>query len=156
MTAQGTPTATADVTVNAGPAEVYGLITDLATLAELADETTSMSWHKGDSVRPGAVFKGKNRNGSKTWTTTCTVTAAEPGRVFAFDVHSMAIPVAHWRYDIAGTDGGCQVTESTWDRRPGWFAKIAGYATGVHDRNTANARHIKATLDRLKARAETR
>ncbi|MBI3214253.1 MAG: SRPBCC family protein [Mycobacterium sp.] len=154
MVSQGAPAASADITINASPQTVYGLITDLPTLAELAEETTAMTWHKGDSVRPGAVFKGANRNGKKTWTTTCTITAATPGEVFAFDVHSARVPVAHWRYDIVAADGGCRVTESTWDNRPGWFAKIAGFATGVHDRLSVNAEHIDATLRRLKARAE--
>lgn len=154
MVSQGAPAASADITINASPQTVYGLITDLPTLAELAEETTAMTWHKGDSVRPGAVFKGANRNGKKTWTTTCTITEATPGQVFAFDVHSARVPVAHWRYDIVAADGGCRVTESTWDNRPGWFAKIAGFATGVHDRLSVNAEHIDATLRRLKARAE--
>ena len=68
---------------------------------------------------------------------------------------SAVFPVAHWRYDITPTDGGCTVTESTWDRRAGWFKKIAGLATGVSDRDSANAQHIQATLERLKARAES-
>ncbi len=154
MAPQGSPAASADVSINASPDTVYDLITDLPTMAELAEETTSISWHKGDSVRPGAVFKGTNRNGSRSWTTKCTVTEAEPGRVFAFDVHSAVIPVAHWRYEISPAEGGCLVTESTWDRRPGWFRTVAGYATGVHDRVSANTDNIKATLHRLKARAE--
>ena len=74
----------------------------------------------------------------------CTVTEASPGRAFAFDVRSTTIPVAHWRYEIVAADGGCHVTESTWDRRPGWFRKIARYATGVHDRTAANGDHIRA------------
>ncbi len=62
---------------------------------------------------------------------------------------------AHWRDDLAATDGGCTVTESTWDRRPGWFRKPGGMATGVMDRDSANAEHIRLTLERLKARAES-
>ncbi len=82
----------------------------------------------------GAVFAGHNENGSQRWSTKCTVTDAEPGRVFAFDVRHSVIPIARWQYDIVAADGGCQVTESTWDRRPGWFRKLAGKATGVPDR----------------------
>ncbi len=143
------------VTIAADPAAVYALITDLQTLASLAEETHAMQWTKGASAAPGAVFKGKNRNGSKSWTTTCTVTEAVPGSTFAFDVKSAVFPVAHWRYDISTADGGCTVTESTWDRRAGWFKKIAGLATGISDRDTANAEHIKLTLQRLKERAES-
>ena len=64
------------------------------------------------------------------------------------------VPIAHWRYDIATVDGGCRVSEGTWDRRPGWMAVAGGLATGVSDRNTANDSHIKLTLQRLKERAE--
>lgn len=148
--------AQAEVAVDAHPDAVYALLTDLPTLTALAEETTAMSWHKGDSVRAGAVFKGKNRNGWRSWTTICTVTDAEPGRVFAFDVRSAGLPVAHWRYDIAAGDSGCRVTESTWDRRSPWFAKVAVYLTGVHDRASTNAEHITTTLRRLKQRAEHR
>ena len=154
MTTLGTPAASADITVDASPEAVYGLITDLATLAELAEETTAMSWHKGDAARPGAKFKGRNRNGRHTWTTTCTVTEADPGRGFAFDVHSAVVPIAHWRYDITPAGDGCRVTESTWDHRPGWMRRIAHLLTGVRDRGAANHEHIRATLARLKERAE--
>lgn len=149
-----TPTATADVQVSAAPEVVYALITDLATLAELAEETTAMRWRKGGGAQPGAMFSGENRNGSKGWSTTCTVTDAEPGRVFGFDVRASVIPVAHWRYEITSADGGCQVTESTWDRRPRWIRGITRLTTGVADRTAANTEHIRVTLQRLKQRAE--
>ena len=154
MTLAEPATARASVTIAAPPGAVYALITDLPTMAAIGEEVTEMQWRSGDGARPGAVFKGRNRNGRRTWTTTCTVTDAEPGRTFAFDVKSVVIPVAHWRYDLAATDGGCTVTESTWDRRPGWFRKPGGMATGVMDRDSANAEHIRLTLERLKARAE--
>ena len=156
MTQPDAPTAGAEVTIDADPDAVYALITDLPTLASLADEITTMEWRKGTSAQPGAVFKGHNRNGGRQWATTCTVTDAEPGRVFAFDVRHTVVPISHWRYDIEPTDGGgCRVTERTWDQRPGWFKKPAGLTTGVPDRAAANAAHIKATLDRLKQKAES-
>ncbi len=144
----------ASVTIAAEPAAVYSLITDLSAMASLAEEVQAMSWTKGAAAAPGAVFTGRNRNGAKSWSTTCTVTAADPGKAFAFDVKSAMLPIAHWRYDIVATEGGCTVTESVWDRRPGWFKKFAGFATGVSDRDSANAEHIRLTLQRLKERAE--
>lgn len=144
----------ASVTIAAEPAAVYSLITDLSAMASLAEEVHAMSWTKGAAAAPGAVFTGRNRNGAKSWSTTCTVTAADPGKAFAFDVKSAMLPIAHWRYDIVATEGGCTVTESVCDRRPGWFKKFAGLATGVSDRDSANAEHIRLTLQRLKERAE--
>ena len=148
------PSATATVQIDARPPVVYGLITALPTLASLAEEAVAMEWRKGDAVRQGAVFVGHNENSGKRWTTKCTVTDAEPGHVFAFDVRHTVFPIARWQYDIVAADGGCRVTESTWDRRPGWFRKLTRRATGVPDRAAANAEHIRITLQRLKQRAE--
>ncbi|CAM4268669.1 Polyketide cyclase / dehydrase and lipid transport [Mycobacterium basiliense] len=148
------PSVAATIQIGASPQRVYGLITDLPTLASLAEEAVAMQLRKGDGIHAGAVFVGHNKNGGRRWKTTCTVTDAEPGRIFAFDVRSAMIPVSRWQYDLVTTDGGCRVTESTWDRRPGWFRKIARMATGVKDRAAANAEHIQTTLQRLKQRAE--
>lgn len=148
------PCVQATVQIDAQPDVVYRLITDLPTLAELAEEAVAMEWRKGNAVAPGAVFTGHNKSGSHSWSTKCTVTDAEPGRRFAFDVRHTVFPIARWQYDIAAADGGCAVTESTWDRRPGWFRKVAGRATGVTDRAAANTEHIRLTLQRLKQRAE--
>lgn len=150
----GAPSVTASMAINASPDQVYALITDLSTLAELAEETVAMRWRQGDAARPGAVFSGENRNGGHGWSTTCTVTDAEPGRSFGFDVRVAVIPVSHWRYEIAAADGGCRVTESTWDRRPRWIRGITRLTTGVTDRTAANTEHIRLTLQRLKLRAE--
>lgn len=148
------PNASAQVTVAASPQTVYGLLTDLDRFTELAQEPVAMRWTRGTEAAPGSRFRGTNRNGWRRWSTTCTVTDADPGRTFAFEVVSFGIPVARWQYDIDPAEGGCVVTESTWDRRPGWFVKPGGWATGVADRDTVNAANIRATLDRLKARAE--
>lgn len=155
MTDQDDADVEATVHIDADAETTYQLITDLPTLAEVAAETTSMQWLQGSAASPGAKFKGTNSHGKKSWSTTCTVTDAEPGRVFAFDVASAVIPVAHWCYDIVTDDaGGCRVTERTWDRRPGWFRVPAGWATGVRDRKAANEEHIRLTLQRLKETAE--
>ncbi len=154
MTDSAEASAQAEVTIGADAATVYQMITDLPTLAALAEEAQAMTWRKGDGVRPGAVFKGHNRNGVFRWSTTCTITDADPGQLFAFDVRYFGVPVAPWRYDIATEESGCRVIERTWDRRPAWFSKTAWVGTGVKDRDAANAEHIKVTLARLKAKAE--
>ena len=154
MTTQQQPSATSSVEINAAPATVYGLITDLAAMSEIAEETAVMRWAKGDAAAPGAVFKGTNRNGWRRWTTKCTITDAAPGERFAFNVSHTGVPVSRWQYDIAPSADGCTVTESTWDRRPGWYKAPAGLATGVMNRQGANDDNIQATLQRLKKRAE--
>jgi hypothetical protein len=81
MTDQEPASAQAEVSIDASPDSVYALITDLPTLASLAEEAAAMEWHKGAAAGPGAVFKGRNRNGVFRWSTKCTVTDAEPGQV---------------------------------------------------------------------------
>ena len=147
------------VEVDASAGAIYALLSDLDSLASLAEETESMTWTTGTRAEPGAVFTGSNRNGAKTWSTTCTVTDADPGHCFAFEVKAGLLKIARWQYDVeplAAVDGQdrCRVTESTWDRRPGWFKKPGGWLTGVPDRETASREHIAATLARLKATAE--
>lgn len=131
---------------------VYAAVTDLDRLADFADEAHTMRWTSGSSAGVGATFVGSNRNGLHRWSTTCTVTDADPGRAFAFDVAygPVSIPIAHWRYDVEQSSDGTVVTERMWDRRPGWFVGIGGLATGVRDRATANTANIAATLDRLR------
>ena len=151
----GASDASASVDIDAAPDKVYGLITDLGTMAELAEETARMRWSKGTSAAPGAVFRGTTRNGWRRWTTTCRVTDADPGRRFAFNVSHARVPISRWQYDIEPTASGCRVTESTWDRRPPLYGKVAGLATGTPNRGGLNSEHIEATLQRLKARAES-
>lgn len=148
------PSATASIEIAADPAKVYALITDLASFAEITEETRAMVWRTGSGAAPGAVFRGKNKNGWRRWTTNCRVTDADGSR-FAFEVTSHpSIPVSRWQYDVVGAPGGCTVTESTWDKRPAWFKKPAEFATGVKNRAEANTAHMQATLTRLKSRAE--
>ncbi|HJQ44443.1 MAG TPA: SRPBCC family protein [Jatrophihabitantaceae bacterium] len=148
------PSASSSVEINASPASVYALVTDLTAMSEIAEETAVMRWQKGSAAAPGAVFKGTNRNGWRRWTTKCTITDADPGTRFAFNVSHTGVPISRWQYDISAVEGGCSVTESTWDRRPGWYKTPAGLVTGIMNRAGANADHIQATLQRLKSRAE--
>jgi len=148
------PSASGSIAIAAAPDVVYNLITDLTSYSDVTEETTAIRWHSGSAAAPGAVFKGTNRNGWRRWTTTCTVTDAEPGRRFAFTVRHTTLPIARWQYEIEPTEDGCRVTESMWDERPGWFKAPAQFATGVGDRIGKSSANIAATLARLKQRAE--
>ncbi|GAB3480689.1 SRPBCC family protein [Amycolatopsis cihanbeyliensis] len=149
------PSATGRIEVRARPERVYELISEPGTLAELADEYATFRWLDGAfSARVGARFKGGNRRGLRRWSTIATVTDAVAGRCFAFEVSAGPAPVARWQYDIEPVAGGCRVTESTWERRPGWLKFAGSLASGVWDRAEHNRHNIANTLRRLKARAE--
>jgi hypothetical protein len=142
--------------VHASPDQVYSLVSDPVRMSELAGELERAGWLGGvREATVGARFRGHNRRAWRRWSTTATVTDAEPGRRFAFEVSSFAgIPVSRWQYDIEPAEDGCVVEERTWDRRPGWFKPFANLVTGVRDRAEENRRNIERTLSRLKSAVE--
>jgi len=151
--------AASSIDVEADPQRVYELISDPGTLAELAAEYSSFRWLNGAMrATVGARFKGGNKNGWRRWSTVATITDAAAGERFAFDVTVEAGPLsvagARWQYDIAPTDTGCTVTESTWDQRAPWAKTLGNIASGVTDRADHNRRNIDATLRAIKQRAE--
>lgn len=146
------------VQVEAPARAVWDLVSDLPNMGRLSPENTGGSWRRGATgPAVGAVFKGRNSNGSRRWSTTVKVTRCEPGRSFAFAVSSvLGIPVSEWSYDITSTgDASCEVTETWSDRRPGWFKAPAGLVTGVmHRDDDTTALNLEQTLAALKRVAE--
>lgn len=149
-----TPDVTGSIQIAAPASTIYEIITDLSSYSRITAETDRMRWSKGDHATPGAVFRGRNRNGWHRWTTTCTVTAAEPGREFAFEVSMLRIPISRWSYLIEQQGDHCTVTESSTNRMPEWFKPIGALGAGEPDRPGANRAHIDETLANLKAAAE--
>jgi len=141
--------------IAAAPEAVTALISDVTRMGEWSPETTAGTWSKGATgPAVGARFKGDNVNESKRWSTTCTVTAYEPGKVFTFRVNVGPVKVADWSYTLEATDDGCVVTESWTDLRSGLSKKLGGLASGVTDRDTHNRAGMIATLEALRAAAE--
>ncbi|MBJ6998686.1 SRPBCC family protein [Streptomyces griseofuscus] len=114
----------------------------------------------------GSTFVGRNKRGRFRWVTRCTVTAAEPGRRFAFRVHAIGIdkprlrgPIASWEYRFEPADGGTRVTETWTDDRRAWPAFVADtfdrIATAGHTFAAFQARNIRATLRNLKRDLES-
>ncbi|REE98379.1 SRPBCC family protein [Thermomonospora umbrina] len=146
------------VVVAAAPERVYAAVADLRKMGHWSPECFAV-WVRGGRVRPGTKFVGFNRIGWRVWFTTCRVTAAVPGEVFAFRVSSFGAPVALWGYRLEGVaDGATRLTEY-WedlrrDNRGAAFVSVLGKVfTGVpaEQRATVNRRGMKATLGRIKA-----
>lgn len=102
----------------------------------------------------GARFKGKNKR-KGGWSTKCTVTAAERGRQFAFDVGKGE---TRWRYLFEPDGDGTDVVESfEIVKEPGaigrFFTKI-GTGGAWSEREADMVRGMEQTLAKLKAVAE--
>jgi hypothetical protein len=142
-------------TIAARPAEIYALITDLPRMGEWSPENIGGKWLGGASgAAVGAKFKGENRHGSKSWSTTVTITEAEPGRAFAFAVSAGPVSVAEWRYDLVSEGESTTVTETWRDRWNPLLSLLGGVVTGIRDRTDYTQTSIDTTLAALKVAAE--
>jgi uncharacterized protein YndB with AHSA1/START domain len=140
----------------AAPAEkVWAMVSDVTRMPQWSPEQAATKWVGGaNGPAVGARFRGTNRNGWRTWSTSCRVTEAEPGRRFAFRVRSYGMPVADWIYEFTPTHGGCTVHESTIDRRNFLIHHGGTLVTGIRNRSMHNLDGIRATLAAIKAAAE--
>lgn len=140
--------------IAASPDRLYRLITDIPQMPTFSPETIAAQWVKG-STGPavGARFRGKNAIGRMRWTTTSTISRAEPGKVFAFEVGGPSR--TSWIYDFTATDGGTLVTESmSRPSRQPLPIRLMQRAAGVIDREAHLRAGIITTLERLAAVAE--
>jgi uncharacterized protein YndB with AHSA1/START domain len=151
-------TASVSIDIEAPVERVWSLLSDLSRMGEWSPETKRVEW-KGGATGPaaGAVFEGHNQRGKRKWSTTCRISAFEPNRELAWDVTSVGgLKVARWRYLLEPIgDGATRLSESTEDQRGRIVTFFGTLASGVKDRATHNEAGMRATLDRIKAAAES-
>lgn len=144
------------IRVEADPAVVYALVTDVGRTGEWSPVCTGCDWDDpGAGAVVGARFTGHNSSGGRAWDTRCTVVEAEPGRVFAWEVNGGLV---RWAYHLAPVDGGTELTES-WEFTPAgttFFREKYGDAADRAIATRAAEAHagIPATLATLKRLAE--
>lgn len=148
----------ASVVVHAPAEDIWALVSDITRTGEWSPENTGGVWLDGATgPAVGARFKGSNKRGRSRWATTCRVTAADPGREFAFVTGRATKPETAWRYVLepAG-DGDTTVTESFELVKPlGPFSNfLTRVTTGVRDRRADLEENVHASLERIKAIAE--
>lgn len=143
---------------------------------QVADPTQMPRWspenvgattpEAGRPLRVGERFDGTNKRGRARWSTECVVTAADPGRRFAFDVRKIGprapiLPgrIATWAYDFETVDGGTRVSETWSDGRTGWPDWVAAAfdktVTGGKLFADFQRRNIRRTLEKMKTEFES-
>lgn len=152
----GMPTAQhgqASIDIGAPSDDVYDLIADITRMGEWSPECYRCEWLDGaTSAAVGAKFRGHNRLGKARWTTDAIITAAEPGREFAFTVlHKSGREETLWRYELRQVGGGTEVTESY---RFLWCPIVNRIAELPIPRDKQLRRGIQETLNRIKSAAE--
>ncbi|MCK8681405.1 MULTISPECIES: SRPBCC family protein [Streptomyces] len=155
------------VLIEADPAVIYQQVSQPALMGRWSPENlgATVPDGQGAAARPGLVFEGHNKRGGVRWTTRCTVTAAEEGRLFRFRVHAIGLkrprlrgPIATWEYRFEPVGEGTEVTETWTDDRRGWPDPVANAFDRVVTRGHTFAdfqrRNIRTTLRNLKAAME--
>lgn len=103
----------ATIHIDASPAEVYALLTDLGRLPTFSPENQRCEFLDGSTeIAVGARFRGYNKAGDYEWHADCEVSVAEPGREFTFVVPPDFDLATTWRYQIEPDGDGTRVTES--------------------------------------------
>lgn len=146
------------IDIAAPPERVYDLVADITRMGEWSPECRKCTWVKGATgPAVGARFRATNKGRrGPAWFNTPTVTAAEPGREFAFNRSGPGIGSYTWRYVLEPTAHGTRLTESFEAERPlsGAMSRITEVWVGSKDRDADLHEGMTTTLARIKAAAE--
>lgn len=144
--------------IQAPARELYELVADVTRTPEFSPAVVRCTWLDGATgPAVGARFEAVNTTGAgRTWKNRPVVTAAVPGREFAFSRSEPFAGTLLWRYTFAGENGGTRVTESYEVTKPvtrlGWFVIERVFRAG--DVPAGLRAGMQTTLERLRATAE--
>jgi hypothetical protein len=150
------PTATtgeARIEIDAGPLTVYQLVSDITRMGEWSPECYRCEWLDGATgATVGARFRGHNRLGRYHWQRTAVVTAADPGREFAFTILNQdGREETLWSYRLSPLGEGTAVVESYEFL---WCPISSRIAELPIPRDKQLRRGLEETLQRIKSAAE--
>jgi hypothetical protein len=146
------------VHIDAPPEAVYELVADVTRTPDFSPEIMRCTWLDGASgPAVGARFEAVNKvSRGPAWKNRPVVTAAQPGREFAFARTEKFSGTLVWRYLLEPDGGGTLLTESYQVTSPisrlGWF--IIDRLFGCHDRRTELRAGMDQTLQRIRETAE--
>jgi hypothetical protein len=149
----------ASIEIDATPAAVYALVSDITRMGEWSPEATGGRWVDGGTGQVGDWFVGENELPERSWERDCQIAAADPGRDFTFVVGGIEANCTTWSYELEPTaDGGTLVTERWWmvNRTPAMAAAFTD-APAIYEERTGpyTAQMLQTTLANLKAAAES-
>jgi uncharacterized protein YndB with AHSA1/START domain len=108
------PSVEVEVHVDAPPARVWELVSDIDLPARFSEEFQGAEWIE-DAAGPalGARFQGTNRHPAiGEWQTTSVLVALESERVFAWAVGDADNPSSSWRFELEPDGDGTRLRQS--------------------------------------------
>lgn len=107
MNADIAPLLETSVEIEAPPAAVWALVSDLPRLAEWSPQVVRSRVRGGGAVREGARLRNLNRRGPLFWPTNSKVLAFEPHRLVSFVVTDNR---SVWSFEVEPTGTGSRLT----------------------------------------------
>jgi hypothetical protein len=152
------PSVEVEARVDAPPAVVWSLVSDIATPCRFSEELQDTRWI--DATH----FAGRNHHDAVgEWETTCTVVANEPERVFAWVVGEPDNASAQWRFSLEAVDGGAtllrqwmQMGPAPSGLTPAILAMPDKEERIIARRLEEHRKNMQATVDGIKGLAESR
>lgn len=147
------------IDIAAPPERVYELVSDITRMGEWSPECYHCEWTKGATgPAVGARFKARNKGGrGPSWFNTPEVTAADPGREFAFNRSGPGVGSYTWRYVLEPIPAGTKLTESFEAEQP--LGRVMTWMTmkwtGSDDRDADLHDGMVTTLSRIRTAAES-
>jgi uncharacterized protein YndB with AHSA1/START domain len=122
------PTVEASTWIDADPARVWSLISDIELMPTLSNELQAVEWAEGaDRPKVGGRFIGHNEHHAfGQWSTTSQIVVCDEPREFTWAVGDSDNPSSTWRFRLAPRDGGTMLTYGA-QMGPGPLPVVGGY-----------------------------
>ena len=155
------PTVEVETYIDASPARVWDLVSDIEMPARFSEEFQGATW-LDDNPSVGARFQGRNRHPAVgEWETTSFIVAYVPERLFAWAVGDPEHPGAQWRFELTPDGSGTRLKQ--WMRmgpaRSGLNAAIDAMPDKeeriIARRLDEHRKNMTATIEGIKALAES-
>ena len=106
------PIVEASTWIDADPARVWSLVSDIELMPTLSNELRAVKWVNGyHQPRVGASFVGHNEHPAfGQWRSTSQIVVCDAPREFAWAVGDSGNPSATWRFRLTPRDGGIALT----------------------------------------------
>lgn len=98
--------------VDASPARVYELLSDVSAIGRWSPDASDVTFDKGAGPEAGNWFSGRNRRDGKEWTTRSQIVQADPGVAFGFVVGGADDGIVRWTWTFIPSGRGTVVRQS--------------------------------------------
>jgi hypothetical protein len=108
------PAVAVQTRIDAVPAQVWPLVSDIYLMAKLSTELQEVEWLEGVTVPAiGHRFVGRNANRALgRWETVSTIVECDEPRCFAWSVGDPDHPAALWRFTLQEDEAGTVLEQS--------------------------------------------